>query len=146
MSDSVSFFCWLIGAGGIIGFVVAPREKSPRWSLGLAIAGFAFAGITRSGEGAIVFVELLAIALLSIFLFSEHLRNIRPCIHQEETQYAARELSNALKCRGPSAVVSAAPVRIDARVGPVAEICCLRANIPRGARLRSRRGRCLSKS
>lgn len=32
MSDSVSFFCWLMGAGGIIGFVAAPREKLPRWS------------------------------------------------------------------------------------------------------------------
>ncbi len=69
MSDSVSFFCWLIGAGGIIGFVVAPREKLLRWSLGLAIAGFASAGITRSGEGAIVFVEMVAVALLSILLF-----------------------------------------------------------------------------
>jgi hypothetical protein len=69
MSDSVSFFCWLIGAGGIIGFVLAPRENLPWKSLGLAIAGFAFAGITRSGEGAIVFVEMVAVALLSILLF-----------------------------------------------------------------------------
>src|SRR5271167_2164659 len=69
MSDSVSFFCWLIGAGGIVGFVVAPREKLLRWSLGLAIAGFASAGITRSGEGLIVFVEMVAVASLSILLF-----------------------------------------------------------------------------
>ena len=69
MSDSVSFFCWLMGAGGIIGFVAAPREKLPWWSLGLAIASFAFAGITRSGEGPIVFVEMVAVALLSILLF-----------------------------------------------------------------------------
>ena len=33
MSDSVSFFCWLIGAGEIVGFVAAPREKRPYWSL-----------------------------------------------------------------------------------------------------------------
>jgi hypothetical protein len=69
MSDSVSFFCWLIGAGGIIGFVLAPRENAPWWSLGLAIASFAFAGITRSGEGLIVFVEMVAVASLSILLF-----------------------------------------------------------------------------
>jgi hypothetical protein len=69
MSDSVGFLWWLIGAGGIIGFVAAPREKLPRWSLGLAIASFAFAGITRSGEGAIVFVEMVAVALLSVVLF-----------------------------------------------------------------------------
>ena len=35
----------------------------------LAIASFAFAGITRSGEGPIVFVEMVAVALLSILLF-----------------------------------------------------------------------------
>jgi hypothetical protein len=69
MSDAVSFFCWLIGAGGIVGFVAAPREKRPYWSLGLVIVGFAFAGITRSGEGLIVLVEMAAIALLSLFLF-----------------------------------------------------------------------------
>jgi hypothetical protein len=69
MSDSVSFFCWLIGAGGIVGFVAAPREKLPYWSLGLVIAGFAFAGITRTGEGLIVLIEMAAIALLSLFLF-----------------------------------------------------------------------------
>jgi len=69
MSDSVNFFCWLIGAGGIMGFVAAPRGKLPWFSLVLAIVGFAFAGITRSGEGAIVFVETVAIALLSIPLF-----------------------------------------------------------------------------
>lgn len=64
VSDPVAFLCWLFGAGGIIGFVAAPQD-----SLGLAIASFAFAGITRSGEGAIVFVEMAAIALLSIFYF-----------------------------------------------------------------------------
>ena len=69
MSDSVSFLCWLIGAGGIIGFVAAPREKLPPWSLGLVIFSFAFAGITRSGEGAIFVVEAVAIAFLSILLF-----------------------------------------------------------------------------
>lgn len=69
MSDAVSFLCWLIGAGGIIGCVAAPPEKFPRWSLGLAISGFAFAGITRSGEGAIVVVEMVAVALLSVLLF-----------------------------------------------------------------------------
>lgn len=69
MSDSVSFFCWLMGAGGIIGFVAAPREKLPRWSLGLVIVSFAFAGITRSGEGTIILVEMVAVALLSILLF-----------------------------------------------------------------------------
>jgi hypothetical protein len=69
VSDPVAFLCWLFGAGGIIGFVAAPQDRPPWWSLGLAIASFAFAGITRSGEGAIVFVEMAAIALLSIFLF-----------------------------------------------------------------------------
>ncbi len=69
MSDSVSFFCWLIGAGGIIGFVLAPRENLPWKSLGLAVGSFAFAGITRSGEGPIVIVEMVAVALLSILLF-----------------------------------------------------------------------------
>jgi len=69
MSDSVSFFCWLTGVGGIVGFVAAPREKLPYWSLGIAIAGFAFVGITRSGEGLIVLVEMAATASLSIFLF-----------------------------------------------------------------------------
>jgi hypothetical protein len=69
VSDSVSFLLWLAGAGGIIGFVGAPREKLPLWSLGLAIASFAFVGITRSGEGAIVIVEMVAVGLASIFLF-----------------------------------------------------------------------------
>jgi hypothetical protein len=69
MSDSVSFFCWLIGVGGIVGFVAAPREKFAYSSLGLAVAGFGFAGITRSGEGLIVLVEMAAIALLSLLLF-----------------------------------------------------------------------------
>ncbi len=69
MSDSVSFLCWLIGAGGIIGFVAAPRERFPAWSLGLVIVSFAFAGITRSGEGTIFVVELAAVAFLSILLF-----------------------------------------------------------------------------
>ena len=69
MSDTVSFLCWLIGAGGIIGFVASPRE-TPQWSsLALTVASFAFAGITRSGEGAIVLVEMLAVCLLSIPLF-----------------------------------------------------------------------------
>jgi hypothetical protein len=69
MSDSVSFFCWMIGIGGIVGFVAAPREKFAYSSVGLAIAGFAFAGITRSGEGLIVLVEMAAIGLLSFLLF-----------------------------------------------------------------------------
>ena len=69
MSDPVSVLCWLAGAGGILGFVAASGKKFPGWSLGLAIVSFAFAGITRSGEGAIVFVEMLAVALLSILLF-----------------------------------------------------------------------------
>jgi hypothetical protein len=69
MSDSVSFFCWLIGAGGIIGFVAAPREKLPPWSLGLVIVSFAFAGMTRSGEGTIILLEKVAVVLLSILLF-----------------------------------------------------------------------------
>jgi hypothetical protein len=69
MSDPVSVFCWLAGVGGIIGFVAAPRDRFPWWSFGLAIVSFAFAGITRSGEGAIVFVEMIAVASLSILLF-----------------------------------------------------------------------------
>jgi hypothetical protein len=69
VSDSVSFLLWLAGAGGIIGFVGAPREKLPSWSLGLAIACFAFVGITRSGEGAIVIAEMVAVGSASIFLF-----------------------------------------------------------------------------
>jgi len=69
MSDSVSFFCWLAGAGGIIGFVAASRGKLPWGSLGLTIVSFAFAGITRSAEGTVVFVEMVAVALLSIPLF-----------------------------------------------------------------------------
>lgn len=69
MSDSVGFLWWLAGTGGILGFVAAPRENVPWWSLGLAIASFAFAGITRSGEGPIVFVEMVAVASLSILLF-----------------------------------------------------------------------------
>ena len=69
MSDPVCFAFWLAGAGGIIGFVAAPRDKLPRWSLGLAIVSFAFVGITRSGEGAIVLVEMVTVALLSILLF-----------------------------------------------------------------------------
>ena len=69
MSDSVGFLWWLAGAGGILGFVAAPRENVPWWSLGLAIASFAFAGITRSGEGPIVFVEMVGVALVSILLF-----------------------------------------------------------------------------
>jgi hypothetical protein len=69
MSDSVSFLCWLIGAGGIIGFVAAPGERFPAWSLALVIVSFAFAGITRSGEGTIFVVELAAVAFLSLLLF-----------------------------------------------------------------------------
>jgi hypothetical protein len=69
MSDPVSFACLLAGAGGIIGFVAAPREKPSWWSLGLAAASFAFVGITRSAEGAIVVAEMVAVALLSILLF-----------------------------------------------------------------------------
>jgi hypothetical protein len=69
MSDSVSFLCWLIGAGGIIGIVAAPRERLPLWSLGLVIVSFAFAGITRSGEGTLFFVEMVAVAFLSVLLF-----------------------------------------------------------------------------
>ena len=69
MSNSVGFSLWLAGAGGIIGFVAAPREKVHYWSLGLAIASFAFAGITRSGEGPIVIVEMVAVALSSLLLF-----------------------------------------------------------------------------
>ena len=34
MSDSVSFLCWLFGAGGIIGFVAAPQDRLPWWSSG----------------------------------------------------------------------------------------------------------------
>jgi hypothetical protein len=70
MSDAVSFFCWLIGAGGIVGFVAAPREKRPYWSLGLVIVGFAFAGITRSGEGLIVLVEMACDRLVVFVLVS----------------------------------------------------------------------------
>jgi hypothetical protein len=69
MSDSVGFFCWLAGVGGIIGFVAASQEKLSWGNLGLVIAGFAFAGITRSGEGVIVLVEMVAVALLSVFMF-----------------------------------------------------------------------------
>jgi hypothetical protein len=69
MSDPVGFSLWLAGVGGIIGFVVAPREKLAYLSLGLAVGSFAFAGITRSGEGPIVIVEMVAVALLSILLF-----------------------------------------------------------------------------
>jgi hypothetical protein len=69
MSDPVCFAFWLAGAGGIIGFVAAPREKLPWWSLGLTIASFAFVGITRSGEGTIVLVEMVAVAALSVLLF-----------------------------------------------------------------------------
>ena len=66
MSDPVSFACWLMGAGGIIGFVASPRE-TPQWSsLALTVASFAFAGITRSGEGAIVLVEMVACGLLVV--------------------------------------------------------------------------------
>jgi hypothetical protein len=69
MSDAVGFSLWLAGAGGIIGFVAAPRGRLAYLSLALAVGSFAFAGITRSGEGAIVIVEMLAVALLSILLF-----------------------------------------------------------------------------
>lgn len=69
MSDTVSVLFWLAGAGGILGFVAAPREKFPWFSFGLAIVSFGFAGITRSGEGAIVFVEMVAVASLAILLF-----------------------------------------------------------------------------
>ena len=69
MSDLVALLWWLIGAGAIIGFVAAPYEKLPRLRFGLAIAAFAFVGITRSSEGTIVAVEMVAIALLSILLF-----------------------------------------------------------------------------
>ena len=69
MSNSVGFFCWLAGVGGIIGFVAASREKLSWGNLGLVMAGFAFAGITRSGEGVIVLVEMVAVALLSVFMF-----------------------------------------------------------------------------
>jgi hypothetical protein len=69
MSDSLNFACWLAGAGGILGVVAAPREKLPIQSLGLSIVSFAFAGITRLGEGAIVAVEMTAVAILSFFLF-----------------------------------------------------------------------------
>jgi len=62
MSDSVSFICWLIGVGGIAGFAASPREKFPYWSLGIAIVGFAFVGITRTGEGLIVLVEMAEVA------------------------------------------------------------------------------------
>jgi hypothetical protein len=41
MSDSVGFFCWLAGVGGIIGFVAASQEKLSWGNLGLVIAGFA---------------------------------------------------------------------------------------------------------
>jgi hypothetical protein len=69
MSDSVALLWWLTGIGGIIGFVAAPREKIPRLSLGLAIVAFGFVGITRSSEGTIVAVEMIAIALFSVLMF-----------------------------------------------------------------------------
>ncbi len=34
VSDPVAFLCWLFGAGGIIGFVAAPQDRPPWWSLG----------------------------------------------------------------------------------------------------------------
>jgi len=57
MADPVGFLLWLAGAGGIIEFVAGPRARISWWSLGLAIASFGFAGITRSAEGPIVLVE-----------------------------------------------------------------------------------------
>jgi hypothetical protein len=69
MSDPVNFICWLAGAGGVLGVVAAPRDRFPRFSLGLAIVSFAFAGITRSADQAIVFVEMITLAMLSILLF-----------------------------------------------------------------------------
>lgn len=101
VSDPVAFLCWLFGAGGIIGFVAAPQDRPPWWSLGLAIASFAFAGITRSGEGAIVFVEMVAIALLSIFLFRSaerwrRRRAIVACLCAVVANFAATQALSAV--------------------------------------------------
>jgi hypothetical protein len=104
MSDSVSFFCWLIGAGGIVGFAAAPREKRPYWSLGLAIAGFAFVGVTRTGEGLIVLVEMAAIALLSVFLFRgaddwRRRRTVVVCLLATVANFAATQALSAAHYR-----------------------------------------------
>jgi hypothetical protein len=69
MGDPVAFLWWLVGVAGLFGFLAAPRERLPLWNLALAIAAFAFAGLTRSGEGAIVFVVMGSAALLAALMF-----------------------------------------------------------------------------
>jgi len=100
MSDSVGFFCWLIGAGGIVGFVAAPREKFPGSSLGLVVAGFAFAGITRSGESVIVLFEMAAVTLSSIILFRgldgwRRRRAVVACLFAVVANYGATQALSA---------------------------------------------------
>jgi hypothetical protein len=69
MGDPAAFLCWLIGVAGLLGFVTAPRETFPWRNLALAVVAFAFAGITRTGEGAIVFAVMASAALLAMLMF-----------------------------------------------------------------------------